>query len=336
MLRGVRLNKSVLLPAPFWSSVLVKNTVAFPQGISQKKDWKKKKSQCVFLVFTNTKQHCFNLNPEEREVERTTSMQPQLTYESGFHQFSTLLFPPISSFPPAQAQKLASNHTVDVSLCEVRSYSSCKTPCVYRVWNFPPAVCPSEPSTGRLERLQRHRQKFSHWLLPLQLAPPRGLRSGCAAQTPVVGGAPRGPAGRREDAERTLRNFHRAVTLERWIIQDTGSTFAWLLRLFGAGGDGSRLFASHASRMEMRRKWEVTTLWENTLCGSLCSRTLKGQQRCFDYRGYSVCVGCFFCFFAFPSRKLKASLDGKTRWQRVRTEHEHDCVKNKVEETRIC
>lgn len=105
----------------------------------------------------------------------------------------------MSWFCPAQAQKLASNHTVDVSLCEVRVHSSsCKRTVFYQVGNVPHALCPSEPSTGRLQRLQRHRQKCGRRLRPLLQC---GLRSGRTAQTPVVGG------GLGQPDEKTLRKL---------------------------------------------------------------------------------------------------------------------------------
>lgn len=274
---------------PLWGSVLVKDTVS-SRHLS--KEIERKRNQCVLLVLTN--------------ATHATSADAWIHMD----QFSALLFP-FSSFPPVQAQKLASNHTVDVSLCEVRSHSGCKTPRVYTQ----SLDCPTcSLSLRTINWTTRASPTPSLEVQPLAPPPPA-----CSSQRPSLWLRCSNTCCRRSSVRTSWETgrrwenciFPRSRDFEALDYTRHRGDLCLAFAAVWSRRDGSRLFASHASRMEMRRKWDVTTLWENTRCGSLCLRTLKGQQRCFDYRDYSVCGLFFFFVFCFSFAKVKSQFGWK-------------------------
>lgn len=223
-------------------------------------------------------------------------MQHQLTY-----------FPTFSRFSPAQAQKLASNHTVDVSLCEVRT-----------------AI-----SRGKHEEFQEfHTCSLSlrtiNWTTP-------------AFPTPSPEVEPQAPPPPACSSQRPLLWLHCSNTCFSRTCWRTRANIAgktlwlWKSGLYETpirrSECGSRLFAPTLHEW----RWKESGMWQqNTLCGSLCSQAPSRRQQCFDYRDFfRVWIVFFFLVSAFPSQKLKGSLDRRTC-------SPLNAVGNRVEKTLVC
>lgn len=175
---------------------------------------------------------------------------------------------------------------------------------VFRLWNVPHALCLSEPSIGRLQRLQRHCQKCSRRLLLLKLAPPRGLCPGHTPQTPVVGGALGRPAG--------------TMLRELWL---------WSFGLYEKQRWASLGFCSGLEPTGRQQTVCLLHFMDGDEKEVGCDKKTRSvgvyvRGRSADCNSVSIivvilCVGCCFFVFAFSPQNLKASLDGKTQSQSV-------------------